>query len=521
MTDETFDPTDGMDSFAFDNGEAHAIFPAEKLNVACPQLMQTAEEVAYHAQADVSVAFFGLLAQIANISQMNIDVVSPIQKDKMFPTALNILVLADSGERKSAVDNLCSTAIHQYAKINEKVYRQQRAEYFEKKEAYKADFKKRMKEPEADPKTGEVPPDLVAPTTPENPKMIISDTTQEGLFRAFQFERCDYLMTSDEGAGIFNNVSFRDTEIGRAVAMFNRLFDGSPIERNRATDYNKDGGGGSIALYGRRLTVFIQIQPEMAKQLLGNKAFDGSGFDARFLWNHPMPKAGTRQLTDIAKPTPNLDRFNERIRHLLWATRPCTPDNIEGRVRHGVHLDRGAINEIRKAWQWFETEQREGGAFADMKPHAVRATEVILRIAACLAFFRDARVGELGPPLDLSNVVVRAEDVVTGGLIVLHSLNTKRGSKKELDKSEDDANLKLVWDECLRLKDDNNRLTWRFLTGRCKNKLRGQTDMFRTCVAKLVDMGNLVQYTGNVEIVNGERAKSYYLVVNNDDKSRG
>lgn len=94
------------------------------------------------------------------------------------------------------------------------------------------------------------------------------------------------------------------------------LWDGAPIKRVRA-------GDGTSILPGRRLSMHLMAQPDVAQSLLADRALLDQGLLSRILTSFPESAIGTRLWREPAADTPReLNRYHARLMDVLEAPLP-------------------------------------------------------------------------------------------------------------------------------------------------------------------------------------------------------
>ncbi|MFC5460180.1 YfjI family protein [Massilia niabensis] len=180
------------------------------------------------------------------------------------PTSLFFVSIAESGERKSAVDRL---ALHPHA-LFEKVKSDQQREAIEQL--------KRL--PKAEIEKGQIPRDAV---------FLASDPTIEGLCKLLHSGLPSMGVFSAEGGRFLGGHGMSDDAALRTAAGLSSFWDGAPVDRVRA-------GDGASKLYNRRLALHLMAQPRAALEWLGNPVLKDQGLFSRCLIAYPESTAGTR-----------------------------------------------------------------------------------------------------------------------------------------------------------------------------------------------------------------------------------
>ncbi len=229
------------------------------------------------------------------------------------------------------------------------------------------------------------------PIEPVAPRLLLSDATAESVVKLLgSSNRPSIGLFTGEGGKFTSGYAMSDKAKGYSAAVFNTLWDDGSADRNRATDEI-----GSINLYGRRLSMHVLVQPDLAAAFLSDRALKDQGFLARFLVCQPESLIGTRIIRDEDQAT--IDGFALKIQSVLGDPLPTSVDedgvpNLEldprllVMTREARVLYVGFCNEV-------EVQAGDGGAFEQISGFACKAAEHAGRIAGVLAIMadRDAR----------------------------------------------------------------------------------------------------------------------------------
>lgn len=339
--------------------------------------------VASCALAALSLAGQGL-ANVARDSQL------------VGPISLNVLIVAASGERKSACDNAIAGAVRQWEKDQQDSIRPQiekaktqLAIWNEERQALGDTLKAAIKR-SADT-TGARQAiekcDARKPKVPEKPCLLLEDVTPEKLLQDLQNGWPSAALWSAEAGTITGGAGTSDSSFVRFLATLNKLWDGSKVSERRKVSGDQEAEG-------RRLGVCMQIQPVVLTTFLqqGGGLARGSGFLARFLVVWPDTTKGQRPYSEPG-PMPRLEKFNERIRALLDAPLPL--DEV-GRIAPPV-LTLSA--EAKARWVSFHDEMEAalapGAALAKADDAAAKMAENAARIAALFHLLKHGPEGKI------------------------------------------------------------------------------------------------------------------------------
>ena len=209
------------------------------------------------------------------------------------PTSLYVVTVAESGERKSAVDRL---ALHAHATF-EKVKADEQREAIEQHNK----LDKKIKETQ---------------TIPREAVFLASDPTVEGLCKLLHAGLPSVGVFSAEGGRFLGGHGMSDETALRTAAGLSLFWDGAPVDRVRS-------GDGSSKLFGRRVALHLMAQPRATFQWLSNPVLRDQGLFSRCLVAYPQSTAGTRMFrNERADETPAAAAYVERMTALLGGTWP-------------------------------------------------------------------------------------------------------------------------------------------------------------------------------------------------------
>ena len=297
------------------------------------------------------------------------------------PPSLNLLLAAESGERKSACDTVFQTGIRRYEAQELAAAKPRWAAYQNKLLIWNVKLKQKTQELQqcvVDGKaTNELEAQMIAiqgekPDEPKVPRMLVSDTTSEALDLAL-FQWPSVGLISDEGGVIFSSGAIRN------LGKLNQCWDGKPLRIDRKTSP-------SFIVSRPRLTVSIMAQPAIVSRFKDKNGQQARhiGMLARFLVAYPVSTQGYR-ITWGEPPKPeHVPKFNDRIFEILNRYQPDQQVAPEVPV---LKLSPEALH----AWQYFcnaiESDLREGELLFDVKDAASKMGENAVRLAGLLHYF--------------------------------------------------------------------------------------------------------------------------------------
>lgn len=391
-------------------------------------IREAVEEVQQFVKAPVPLVASSSLAAISLATQAHVDV---RRADKLSgPTGLFMLIIGESGERKSTCDGFFTEAIKNYEDEQEELAKPLLSDHRAELGAWEAKRKGVKEKIQQLAKTGSdagpqerVLTDLEhnKPEAPRVPKMIYEDATPEALKwgLAKQWPSAG-VMSSEAGLVLGSHGMGKDT-VMRSLATFNKLWDGAATQTDRRTTE-------CFTVRGARLTVALQIQESALGSFLDQSGAlaRGTGFMARFLMAWPETTQGTRFFSEPPEHWPALDRFHHRMTEILRNRAPID----ENGALNPVMLDLSP--EAKAMWIEFhddiESEIGQGKSLCEVRDVASKIADNAARLAALLHVFENG----LGP--------VSAEAFEAASRVVLWHLNESRRFFGELALPEEMSN---------------------------------------------------------------------------------
>lgn len=314
------------------------------------------------------------------------------------PTSLFLLALADSGERKSTLDNLFMQPLRDWeteqADANRATLRDYQAE-LAAWEASRAGLKERAKgQARGGKSTRETALELrqledMKPEPPLIPRLLYLDSTSEALAANLaQGWPTAGLVSAEAGAVIGGHSMGRDS-LTKTLALLNQLWDGSSVTIDRRTT-------DSFTLRGARLTAALLIQEPVLKDFLEKSGHlaRGSGFLARFLLAVPESTQGSRLYKDPPEAWPALEAYQARLRHLLSLALPL--DDAGRLVPPVLELDPAAQQAWREFHDALEADLAPGRELHQIRDSAAKAADNAARLAGLFHVLEHGPQGRIG-----------------------------------------------------------------------------------------------------------------------------
>ncbi len=356
-------------------------YPVKELG---PILAPACESLRRVIQAPDAICGASLLAAASLAVQGLADVTN---SGRVHPLSLWFLSVAESGERKSAVDSEAMRPAREYEKGLASAYDAEAEAHRTAMEEWEArcDKARSTAKKAGGVGLGDALQDIgPAPPPPLRPIVIAADFTAEGLAKLLAAGLPSMGAFTDEAALVFGGHGMSKETVTRTAGTLCKLWDSGSLDRIRA-------GDGPVKLYGRRLALHLMGQPVIAERALSDDVLAGQGFLARCLLAWPQSTAGTRpyrseNLADDAA----LIRYRARATDLLALPLPMAQGARNELAPPLLSLSPEAFQFWEVLHNTIETEMAPGGSFATVKPWASKTPEQALRIAGVLTLFENA-----------------------------------------------------------------------------------------------------------------------------------
>ncbi|WP_186436680.1 DUF3987 domain-containing protein [Thiomonas delicata] len=339
-------------------GRGGGDYPVEALG----PLAEAARDLATGAQVAPAMAGQSLLAAAALLVQSTANVRSLDGSSR--PLSLYCLTIAHSGDGKDSADRPALRMIHDHQRQAGAKWEVDRAAFEEAK---------------ANRKKGEHPPDPPGPA----PYRLASDLTIEGLRRSFAEGVAAQGIYSTEAGVVLAGHAMSAENRTKTAANLCGMWDRGHISVLRA-------GGGRTERYGVRLSAHMLIQPAALGDVLSDETLAGIGFWPRFLLAWPAPLEPRKYQPWQPDNSEAIRRYWGDCERLLARPMPLDCDGLPV-----IELDDHAAQHMAAFFEAMESEGRKGG-LRDVRPFALRATELACRIAGVLAAFNGTGTIDMG-----------------------------------------------------------------------------------------------------------------------------
>ena len=356
-----------------------APYPMESLG---PILADAAIAIRRVIQAPDAICGASVLAAASLASQGLADA---HHHGRVYPLSLWLLSIAESGERKSAVDAEVMRAAREFEKDLGREYqdalethRAKMAEWEFKQECAKAAAKAAAKKNQGVGLADALLDIGPAPEPPLVPKITVADFTAEGIAKLLIAGRPTIGAFTDEAALVFGGHGMTKETVARTAGTLCKLWDVGTLDRVRA-------GDGATKLHGRRMALHLMAQPVIAEAALGDALLSGQGFLPRCLLAWPTSTAGSRPYVDESmRDDPALIALARRLGDLHRLPLPVSPDDEQELAPHALTLTAAAAEMWRTLHDAVEKQMAPGARYATCKAWASKTPEQCMRIAGVL-----------------------------------------------------------------------------------------------------------------------------------------
>ncbi len=358
-------------------------YPFDALPSAVQQIVNSYQ---CYGQQPLSLVACGALANLSLACQT----LANVARDAYLvsPVSLYFLVIASSGERKSAADNVFSKAIRQWEATIRKKREPERLSALTQHKAWQMErdglltqIKRAVYSGEDSDNYKNLLDELVhqEPDIPIQPTLYFEDATQEALAIHLAHGWPSASLWSDEAGIILGSHSMQSNPM-RFVALLNRLWEGKSFAAHRKTSQ-------SFIIEHRRLTLNLMMQPLLLDQMISQATGISrqSGFLARCLLAYPDSTMGTRFYQDPPAQLEGLNEYEQRIKECLDQSQRL---NQTGCINLPILK---MSSQAKHSWIQFFNSIEAGlnaqGQWIEIKDFASKAAENSVRLAALFHLF--------------------------------------------------------------------------------------------------------------------------------------
>tara|TARA_R110001583_G_C5669615_1_gene410596 strand:+ start:11235 stop:12539 length:1305 start_codon:yes stop_codon:yes gene_type:complete len=295
---------------------------------------------------------------------------------KIVPVSMMAFVIAESGERKSTIENAAMSEIREFQKKEQQETTESLKEWEEDYKIWKRTLE-RLRNTIANMKVEGEDDEIYSarlkthlttePIRPTCFRLLYESTTQEALLQGLDKNYPYASLVSSEGGMLL------DSKVMTNLPAINSIWSGDTVTVDTKTS-------GSIHLSGARLSMLMMAQPGMVKRYLEKSkgAPKDSGFLARTLVCCPPTKAGSRTINNLKLSSQHEDAYTKKLRDILDLLKKRKPDEESAKIRLSA--------ESQVLWleiaNGIEGQINSGGRFFNVQDHASKLADIICRVAA-------------------------------------------------------------------------------------------------------------------------------------------
>ncbi|HBP4605479.1 TPA: DUF3987 domain-containing protein [Pseudomonas aeruginosa] len=344
-----------------------------------PLLKSAVDEAEAIMKSPRELIFFGALTAVSIAVQGLFDVRKPT--GQCAPVSLMLLVLADSGERKSSSGNIFLDPVREFQRDQDVAWGDKFNKWMVEERIWGTKNKEIFKFIAKAARSGQSSlywedmaheHEKAKPVRPRRFKILYDDATSEALmWGMFQDTPVAGLVSTE---GDLRNRAFND------LSKQNSLWSGDPITVDRKT-------AECFELKDARLTVSFMTQPTSFERYVraNGEMLRGSGLWARFLVCQPLSTQGCREIDSSTVSWEHRKRFSARIKELLQENVVM----LEGpeHTRQPIGFSPSAADLWVEVFNEIEGEIKQGGRFEGAGDLASKLADNISRVAALVHIF--------------------------------------------------------------------------------------------------------------------------------------
>jgi hypothetical protein len=282
--------------------------------------------------------------------------------------------VAESGERNSTVSHIAFGPQQQHEKELQALRQVELEKHRVAHEMWEAQRQASSQHPE--------------PEEPLNTLILASDFTYEGLVHCLHRGQPLFGIVGAEGGQFLGDSQFNGSE-ELTIAGLNSLWRDDPIQWV--------GTKGALTLCGRRVGMYLKVQPERAATAFAAAAQARQGFLARILTCASESLIGKRRLPQEPPPEARevLQRYQDRMLGILRTPYPLAPGTRNELAPRAVPFSVDAAMRFSQFADEAAEQSAPGGDYESIPLFAERLPEHASRLGAAIAAYQDLNFAEL------------------------------------------------------------------------------------------------------------------------------
>jgi len=412
-----------------------AVLPSEPYPVEAmgDVLCGAAKAIQAAVQAPMALCAQSVLAAGALAVQGHVDIKEGF---RTIPTSLYFITVGETGERKSQADRLALAPVKKHQKRLHNEYLVEKKRYDRACEKYR-----RMSKKESD--------DMDPPEAPLLPVLITGDPTLEGVQKQLNLGLPTLGIFSDEGGKVVGGYAMKAENILGTISGLSSFWDGSSDVKVRA-------GDGFCALYGKRVSLHLMLQPIVAQIVLQSDLLKAQGFLGRCLVTYPETTAGTRFRSlggheENVLQSSEMRRYYAIMMEMLERPLPLEEGKRNQLEPRTLVLDSDSSRLYLEFYNAVEKQLGSDGPYSQIRGFSNRIAEHALRLAGVLQAFEDFSEESISTSV-MENAIVLARWYLNEALRLCEESNVSEDVilaekllKWIVDKSKDIVTLREIY----------------------------------------------------------------------------
>ncbi|MDF1666932.1 MAG: DUF3987 domain-containing protein [Planctomycetota bacterium] len=374
--------------------ENGANFPVDAMG---PTLAGAARAICSLTTAPLAMCASSVLAN-GNASVQGLRDVSVFNKrsdnhDHGIPLSSNLIIVGNSGEGKGRCDDFANKPIKDFVNESKRRSEVKIRHYKDEVDMWESE-KKRIKSSKSPKKEKLRRLEILGPEPKRPPTgaLLFDDATAEGIIRSFREDGAELFLNAEEGATVFSGVGFSAENKDKFVSYMCKFWSAKEVNTKRK-------GEGSMTLRGRRLSVLINIQYDLAIKLLNDEVLKSRGAWGRMLPCAAPTRMGTcfeeRERVISMEEAKSLERYSAALTRALKTERSYINDNPFELAPQLIRFEEKGAELLRNFNNELEAMIAPGGEFYEIRELARRGREHAARFAAGTALVEDPEIKEL------------------------------------------------------------------------------------------------------------------------------
>lgn len=385
------------------------------------QLSKLIDMLHYETGAALETCGTSILGFLSTAMQMEVGFCFPYDRSNTLkPVSLFTLIICESGDRKTTVDNQTMSPLNQVELELHKTYKKEKEEFQNYEKLYKKIEEQRIKDiannkqfTKWDDAKNNIYKGLEEKKKPICPFLKSKDPTPAALFKHSENSYPFHTINSSEGGQFFKGFGFSKEQLGGSISAISDLWDGGAKVQARKTD------DAPQILSNFSLTLNMMVQEKIIEEFITNPLVKDQGILSRLLICKPTPIFGTpstyrsyeRDWEEFEQETNSFSNkhtslFLNRMKEALQKSKTYLEQD-KGEVRKKLKISEDSIKKFNEIYNYWNGHSNNKEGIRLIKEWAAKAPEQVMRISAILEQFENPHCKSIQP-----DTLRRANDIV-------------------------------------------------------------------------------------------------------------